>query len=515
MFCLHDQPENIIKQYYKHYPKEEAREKALALKKACELEPLKYFVPNLVQDHMTKELVEAQQESPISTIHFMCGNGIGKTAESINIIGNLVWKPQSAWFDYPLFHNFPYVKHIWLITTPSNLKENYFNEQSPDASSFYRYFKGKDWNIGKEWVATKEGKSYYSKINFDNDWSLSVFTYNQQPTEMESASVGVILLDEPCPEIIWTGLPARFRVNGGIFLLPQTPVDAEPYILDDVIEKAEKKVPGYRSIQASATEVTTDKPRGHLNPKTLEAQRERYKGDDADTRIDGKLVYFKERILNNYDEKIHKVDPLDFPIRSDYLFFHVVDPGDGKPNAELWAALTPEGRYIIFADAPQPDKAVDPTPFWQLKDPLPINLHIPQFLEREGKLGITVDTRILDRHFGGQRRGAYKKTLFWEYENLGIHFDESYTFAGSKEGEIEYGHAIIRKKLTYLPDGKPGLVIWDTCFHTLNGLKHYVRRRPRTEAQLQGGKMKIVEKYKDFVDLVRYLVCNGIGIQPK
>jgi len=116
--------------------------------------------------------------------------------------------------------------------------------------------------------------------------------------------------------------------------------------------------------------------------------------------------------------------------------------------------------------------------------------------------------RIMDYHYGNQQRVPTEETTIKEYHKIGMDYLESY----KSRNEREFGHKKIHQLLGILPDGKPGLVIWNTCYHVWNGATNAIRKRPRTEAELMrpAGSGTIVEKYYCFVSALRYFVCNVV-----
>ena len=122
--------------------------------------------------------------------------------------------------------------------------------------------------------------------------------------------------------------------------------------------------------------------------------------------------------------------------------------------------------------------------------------------------------RIIDRHYGNQQRVPTEESIKKEYRKIGWTCRDSYV----ANDEREFGHKKIQQALKILPDGKPGLVIWNTCYHTWNGLTSAIRKRPRTEAELMkpAGSGQIVEKYYCFVSVVRYFMCHNVfGLKEK
>ena len=511
MFKLTEQPIKIIRKLA-----EKDKAKALEFAKIVANEPLKYWVPNLVQERMIKELVEVEKESRVPVFIITSGNGTGKTSFIVNTICNLVYDIQNGWFDFDLFKRFPNPTHITLVTTPGNLNKNYFSE-STGAPSFQNFL----WN--KDVVYSKEGKNHITNVNFKGtQWSMDTITYNQPKSELESFTTGIFIFDEPPPIHFWEAVPARTR-KGALILMPLTPLECEPYIQDEIIDKADAGTKGYRHIKTSTLEVLDDKERGHYEKEVFMAQAEKYKPEEYEARVNGKLMYFSERIIT-VDESVHRVDPSKYPLKSNYLYFHVFDPGDGKPNAEIWGAVTPEGRKIVFHEAPI-DKSKD---FWDMKGGTTVKDHIRQCLVIEQgfelQFGFKMNfTRIVDWHFANQTRGGLKTNLWQDYareaKKLGVSFNlnASYNTVGSGENELFYGHKHLRQSLQYLSDGKPGFVFWDNCFHCWRGITHYVRKRAKTEADMMkpATSRDIVQKYKDMMDTIRYFDCNEVYFKPE
>jgi hypothetical protein len=508
---LTEQPIQIIRKLAKKDIKK-AKEFASIVSK----DPLRYWTPNLVQERIIKELIEVSKETRVPTLLITSGNGTGKTAVIVNIICNLIYDTGNEWFDYPLFKKYPNPTHITLVTTPSNINKNYFSTSS-GAPSFDNFLYNRDV------VYSKEGKNHITSVKFKGTpWNMDVITYNQAKSELESFTTGLFVFDEPPPLHFWEAIPARTR-KGALILMPLTPLECEPYIQDEIMDKAEQGIKGYRHIRTSTLEVLDDKVRGHYEKEVFDGQVEKYSEDEYKARVDGKLMYFSERIIS-VDEDIHRVAPEKYPLKPNYMYFHVFDPGDGKPNAEIWGAVTPEGRKIVFHEAPI-DKSKD---FWDMKGGTTVKDHIRQclFIERgfEEKYGFKMNfTRIVDYHFANQTRGGLKTNLWEDYsreaKKLGVsfHLKASYSTTGSGETELIFGHKHLRQSLQYLPDGKPGLVFWDNCYHCWRGATHYVRKRAKTEAEMMqpATTRKIVQKYKDFVDVIRYFDCNEVYFKPK
>jgi hypothetical protein len=64
-----------------------------------------------------------------------------------------------------------------------------------------------------------------------------------------------------------------------------------------------------------------------------------------------------------------------------------------------------------------------------------------------------------------------------------------------------------------LDDGEPGLIIHKGCYHTWNGLSHYIRERitGRSADNIIDADGRIVKKYEDFPAVVRYFACSDLS----
>lgn len=465
-----------------------------------ELDPLAFFCPNGGQDRFIQAIAHSNADTDIPVVLATYANGVGKTTVTIHAILNMIYGVQNGWFDYPLFHNYPYPKVIWYCSTAEALKNTVIPE-------VYKLIKPNTY------IDQKEGKPHISRIEFENGWQMMFKTYDQDVSTYESATVGCIVADEPMPEHLWKAVKSRRR-KGAVTLLPMTPLYTPPYLLDEV----QSASTGVTHLKADIYEACKERGvRGHLDAKVVDDLVAGYDPEERQARAFGEFAYFSGRIYPDLSRDIHLVDPSEYPIPPGSRIFHSVDPHDSRPSAMIWGALTPTGRRIVFAESPSDVSQ----PFWTMRRAKTIAEEVQEIIDTEANNDIGEITRIIDRHFGFQTRG--QSTLAELYakagktKNIKIVFMPSYTSQGS-DGELQYGHRRVRQSLKLMDDGKPGLVIWNTCYHTWNGMSHYIRKHEVTKAgsDKPAGEGKIVEKYKDFNDVVRYFVCSNLPVRtPK
>lgn len=486
----------------------DAKAKIIALNQQAN--PLKYYCPNEAGEKVINIFANSTKDSRTPIILFSAGNGLGKTEIALQIIFNLILSPKNGWFEQGVFLDWRFPKRIWYVTTATVIESRVM----PFVRELFKVdqFDTSGSNPVKVfYTENKEGASHTKTVKFSNDWVLEFKTHDQKKDQFESASVGLIICDEPTPEHIYRALLSRRRM-GAIMLLPMTPLDMEPYIEEEVLQKIADETPGYHIVTGSVWSASKKLSplRGHLEHDIIQTMADSYDEDEYEARINGTPTHFSERIYSNFDKK-HIVSPLDFPVDNSNIIIQAVDPHDGRQCACVYLAVMPNGRKIIFTETPL-DKS---SPFWKQKRMLTAKEEVDEWvkMEEEYRIPSYKIKRIMDKNFGWQARGG--KTLSKIYYDAGEGTGRSFMFHASykstgNENEISFGHKIVREMLqNVLEDGKPELVIWDSCYHTINGMKKYIRKRPTTKADMAKavGGTTIVEKYKDFPDAVRYACC--------
>ena len=509
--------EHPIGWYLARLPKDDRE----VLGQAAAAFPLEYFCPNGKQEEFIRMTAESVNDSSIPVVLFTAANGVGKTYVSLNIVANIIYGAQNGWFDYDLYVNYPFPKLCWYITTRNAIENVIVKEiEKMFPRGSYKF--------------DKRGKPYISAVHFNNGWEMVFFTQDQDVGQMESATVGLIVGDEPFTEDIWKALKSRRRM-GCLTVLPMTPLDVEPFIIDEVDKFAREKRKGYYRLTATVYDACKKRGiRGHLDPDIIDEMVASYSEEERQARAHGEYMYFKERIYGTLDPEKHWVSQEDYPLQlTGGRNYHFVDPHDGRHCATIYVQIYPivhspeylrliqEGRArqqyrrIVFCETPQEVRV----PFWEMKEDITHGEEIEIWIDLEDSLieqvyGAKVHTRVLDRVFGWQTRNGntIANTFLNEGRKRGRRFlfKPSYHSKGQGITEIAYGHNMVREALRDLEDGKPGLVIWKSCWHTWNGLNHYVRKRARNaDINKAAGETEIIPKYKDFPDVVRFACCEN------
>lgn len=180
-------------------------------------EKYRYYEPNGKVEQFIKMFGEDK--------HFVnlliAANGIGKTASIANILANICFTPKNKWFNYPLYTNFPYLKKGRVISDPTTIKEAIIPEL-------------KKWFPAGKYETSKEGKSYEYRWKMADGFEFDIMSMEQDLKEFESATLGFVLIDEPCPEAIFKASISRMR-RGGIVGSFFTPLMGSAYFYDEFV----------------------------------------------------------------------------------------------------------------------------------------------------------------------------------------------------------------------------------------------------------------------------------------
>ena len=491
-------------------------EKAIRYLSGVQAAPLRFFCPNGAQEKVITTLVDAAKVTKVPTLVVTYANGVGKTTIVCHILANFILGTQNGWFDYKIFQNFPFPKKIWYCSEPDFIQDKFIPE-------FEKLINPMQIN-SREYNSEKQGKHYISRYEFVNGWVLSTKSYEQSPRKYEADDLGIIVNDEPAHDEIRSAQKARRRM-GCITLNIMTPLYCEPGVYDE-LQKAEERVTGGEKrkiyhLEADVYAACKKRGvRGHLDPEIIDDMVVEYDEEEKEAKVYGKLMYFSGRIYPHVYRDTHFVSPEKFPIHKRAKILQLVDPHDSRESACIYIAINPvetmvngsivrEYRLVVFDETPV-DKSRN---FWEMTRTQTVEEEIQDWIELEERHKVRNVTRIMDRHFGWQTRG--QKTLALLYSEAGRKLGKNFSFissytSNSSEGEVQYGHKVVRKLFKPLADGEPGIVVWDTCYHMWQGITHYIRKHETTKSSQDkaAGTGKIVEKYKDFCDTLRFGACH-------
>lgn len=399
-------------------------------------------------------------------------NGIGKTTALVNIAGNIMFGPQNRFFKYPLFENWPYPKRLRFVSEPSQVKES-----GPFPTEV-----GKWWPKGK-YVAQKDGQ-HYASIYKAGDWILEVMTYEQAKEQHEGANLGCVMFNEPPPQHLWTPNISRLR-DGGIGIVGMTPLTEAGWFFDSVVPRHLPFVV-YADVETACKQHGV---RGHLEHDQIKKMTDEYSPEEREARMEGKAMYLKGLVFKTFNANVHVLKtPVQPTLHS--TLYNVVDPAADKPFFAIWAYPQKNGDIVIVDEHPNEDFFKMHNCQWTKED------YKRMYAAKEHGFEIK---RVIDRHFADAVTAANKKTLRQELEEIGMHYEPSY----SAQEEVETGVLKVREFLAYdstkeiTSINRPRIYINPHCLNTIKAFQYWA-------IDPKNGKYK--DEYKDPMDCVRYLL---------
>lgn len=318
-------------------------------------------------------------------------------------------------------------------------------------------------------------------------------TYDQDPSQFEGPSLGLIITDEPPPKPLWSTFSSRLRM-GGIILVMMTPLTEAAWFFDEVVPRHQDSIVYGRMEDACIQHGKN----GHLSHENIQRMIAEMSPEEREARAEGKAMYLRGLIFKNYDETVHVLKENIKPPAGANVW-QVVDPAGDKPFASIWAFPDARGDLYVFDEWPNEE-------FFNMHNSI---LGVKDYKKIFGdkEVGLNIHRRIIDRHFADVASAAYKRTLRQEFQDIGLNYWPSY----KATEEVETGIIKLREKFTYDTTqplsalNQPKIFINPSCMNVRKSLSRW-SRDPKTGEPLDN-------PYKDFCDCLRYLVMDSPKVQ--
>ena len=252
-------------------------------------------------------------------------NGVGKTCVGANIFAHMFFPCGSEWFDYPMFNNFPYPKRARIIADPTTITSAIIPEL-------------KSWFPKGRYKTDKKGKTYEYYWTTDTGWEFEIMSYDQDPKEFESATLGFVWFDEPPPHSIYKATVARMR-RGGIMYITATPLDGSGWMYDHIVANTNHEAGARTYVTADIESACkTHGVRGFLRHSDIAKIVAEYSEDEKQARVFGKFQKLVGMVYKQWDRKVHVIRPFDVNQR-DYCVYEMLDPHPRTPDMISWVAV--------------------------------------------------------------------------------------------------------------------------------------------------------------------------------
>jgi phage terminase large subunit-like protein len=456
------------------------------------------FVPSVPQEQLMLAIGQCQ-ETHITKFVIPSGNSAGKTAVTINILGNLIWGPQSRWAQGEAYTNWTSPKKIWYVSEQTVLKEHIVGASNHNGSEIAKWFPAGRYKI------QKGGLDYFSQFKSDSGWEMVFKTFDQESTKFAGAKVGVIVFDEPPPEQIYNECLARLTL-GGIVIMPMTPLYSSAWIEDRLLTNRKENTFVLQAPVESACKQHS--VRGFLDHDVIEALMADYPVDERDARINGTFAHLTGLVYKGLHEDTHRhrKDVDDFH-QDKYRIFCVIDPHDARPPFIGWFAVDRMERAYAIAEYPKFSEygRFNDIKNWRLTNKQ-VGMEIKE-LEHACGWNPRRIIRVMDPNWGVTNDASIGKTTQQEFSSIGKEIGWPMYFSCNVIDNVEQGHEVVNQWIRATPDKEYRFKVSNTgaCDNLWHHLTHY-KYDPRTGKSLDkhGVGNRVEKRYKDGADVVRY-----------
>lgn len=358
------------------------------------------------------------------------------------------------------------------------------------------------------------------KLQFKNGSLITFKSYDQGASAFQSDDIDEIWNDEEPPLDIVKEQKMRLIDRNGRMLISMTSLKGITDFIRDYFEDCDiletrfaplvKKELPVRARKGNADIFflwTTDNR--YINQKRLLDDVALMPETDRMTRIYGMPTNLAGKIYMSFGRDTHVIPLDDAPTQGNQLW-NVLDPHDRKPWAMGWYLVNKNGTVYCVDEYPDTnfnEMLYDDKTY---EDYAKIIKDKERLLRSVFNCGGIIRRRV-DPNFGNktiqfaERKGGQSKTTpVKELARLGLHYKDSID-------ALEAGHLEVRKWLHFVKkDGQfvvaPGFVLTDNCKNHINGLTRYARKDIIGSSGEVKDKVAPQQTWKDFPDLVRYLL---------
>jgi len=429
--------------------------------------PAKRYIPN----GKIEEFVKLVGKNETFVCLISAANGVGKTTAGSNIIANICYGPQSQYFKHPLFEKFPYPKQGRIISDPRTVEQTIAGGQKELEL----------WMPKGRYVTTKAGRNFDANWVTDTGFSFDVMTFEQDPKEFESKTLGWAWFDEPPPKAIFDATVARMR-RGGIIFITMTPLAGSAWLYDHFISGAKEGQRGYieADIEANCRQHGI---RGILEHAHIEKMISEYSDDEKQARIKGKFQHLIGRVFKKFERRIHVIKPFNIDYQRFCVYNHY-DVHDRLPDAVLWLAVNAAGDFFVIDELFEPG-TYEEIGSWMLA-------------KESGRYRVV--SRVMDpKGFIPNKGEKNERALNQVYEE-----DMNITFMPASKQRTT-GIKLIEQAINFQEISgqlivKPKLYVFDTCVNTIREFEQLIWQEHRGRGSDQKDpNPKTVDKDDHFV----------------
>lgn len=314
-------------------------------------------------------------------------------------------------------------------------------------------------------------------IRLKNKSTFNFFSSLSSREAAQGARYTAIWIDEECIKdaSFWNELVTRVEAGRRLYIwMTATPeLSGEPSWMEDAI---------YKDANRPSSKIRLFVFSLYDNPHVLEESKsdiaDLLQGDEAE--INARLFGTRQvrgKIYEKFSKRVHVIPPIkDEELMRMRGIWRIIDPHEAKPICVLFCGVTPSGDFVIFEELKQ-DALVS-----QVADTMNrIAYGFKHLLVRD----------IMDYIGRKKSRVEEGKSIADEFRDNGI-------YVHSSVKDVFGGIALVKKILYHDEEIRARLYVCSNCTNTIEEFGKYRWGKDR----------KPVKEWDDFMDCIRYLVCD-------
>lgn len=357
------------------------------------------------------------------------------------------------------------------------------------------------------------------KLLLKNGTLMTFKSYDQGRTAFQSDDMDLIWCDEEPPLDIIKEIKMRLVDRNGQLIISMTSLKGITDLIASLYEDCDILESKYAALVRK--ELPTMAEKGpvkifflwttdniHINQERLMEEVVLMSESDVLSRIYGLPTNLSGKIYMSFNRDVHVIPLDDVPTTGNQLW-NVLDPHDRKPWAIGWYLVNKNGSVYCVDEYPEQsfnDMSYDDKTY---EDYARVIKRKEVVLRELFNIGGHV-RRIIDPNFGNktmqkaERQGGQSKTTpREELSRLGLKYKDGID-------ALEAGHLEVRKMLHWAKkDGqfvvRPQIYFADNCKNHIIHLTRYSRKDIMGSNGDVKDRVGVMDKYKDFCDLTRYL----------
>jgi len=390
----------------------------------------------------------------------------------------------------------------------------------------------------------KGGTALESEWLLTNGSSFDILTYDQDDDKFESVSKDLIWFDEPFRKTIFDASIARMRKGkGGKIMFTLTPLFEAAWMYERFVGNTEENEDvgvvyaelwdNCKCLSSYLHDGQTDTQdieghcicnAGYIHKEAIDKMISEWDEDVHDARIKGRFITMRDLTFKEFDPQYHIIDEellnKQWVRDNDVQIHGAIDPHARRPPAWGLYGWSKDNILYILDEFPNYFDGMYKGKFFeQIKD---FNVDYPtliQILHNIEKNWGKVEKRVIDPRFYKNNLPNTSRTVLEELHHaadqtgISMRFKKARVGRDVGEGEIASGIDIIKGMLKFNKDAPltlgniPGIMVSSRCVNHIR-MFQYLKYTLNSGKQAENryASETLTEKYKDWSDLLRYLV---------